>query len=302
MKFKINLMLLLSLLLTGCSEPVQESAELPDLDSMIQQQETGTVPETAPETIPETFSQNIFYLTEYQTEDPANLTQFRAALEEQGFVWHQGSLEELPEEDQILICNFPKEDLNPETYQLLNAFADRGGDMLFLLPASESETRYKYWNRFLESFCIQMDYDLVTENDPARIQPDDSILVNYIAMPERMAAYQEDMLTKGVFMRSPRSFYMLGDYSTDEMFVDVMLQTSATVTGQPCGGTEDDPLTYENQKLNVLCYSLDALRQNASVVTCGAADFLTDEHFADSTSYTAQCWIYSSLYWFADYQ
>ena len=121
------------------------------------------------------------------------------------------------------------------------------------------------------------------------------------ARRKRMTAYEESMLDSPVYMRNMRSFHLLGDYATDEMFVDVMLQTAETAIGEPFGGVEDDPLTYENEKLNILVYSLDAVQNNTAVVVCGASDFLLDENFEKDTSHIAQEWIYSSLQWFTTY-
>ena len=307
MKFHKKLFALLccSALLTGCSADSGNSSELPDLDSIIQEENGTPVTESAPEetsalpeeTQPEVLPPEIYYLTDHGTQNPAELSEFRAQLETDGYLWNECTLSELPADAGILLCNSPEEDFTSEEVQNLQPFFDAGGDMMLLLPASESETRYKFLNNLLESFSLQMDYDRITEpgNDSG------FTLLQIIGMPERMLEYVDSMSVKPVYMQNMRSFHILGDYATDELFIDVMLQTSADVIGEPCGGTEDDPLTYENEKLNVLLYSRNAVRNNAAVVVCGAADFLNDENFDADTSKNAQNWIYSSLQWFTAY-
>ncbi len=307
MKFHKKLFALLccSALLTGCSADSGSGSDLPDLDSIIQEENGTSVTEAAPEetsvspeaTQPEIISAEIYYLTDHGTQNPAELSKFRAQLETDGYVWKECTLSELPADAGMIIYNSPAEDLTAEEVQNLQPFFDAGGDMMILLPASESETRYKFLNNLMETFSIRMDYDRITE--PGK--DNDFTLLQIIDMPERMLEYEESMSVKPVYMQNMRSFHMLGDYATDELFIDVMLQTSANVIGEPCGGTEDDPLTYENEKLNVLLYSRNAVRNNAAVVVCGAADFLNDENFDADTSKNAQNWIYSSLQWFTAY-
>ncbi len=289
-----------SAILTGCSSSSGTSSELPNLDSLIQEENTNIseAETTEAATIQEErISADIFYLTDHHTQNPAELSKFRRQLTTDGFIWNECTLSELPADAGILIYNSPEEDLTSEEVQALQPFFDAGGDMLVLLPASESNTRYKFLNNLLETFSIQIDYDRITEPE----KDSNFTLLQIIGMPERMLAYEDSMSVKPVYMQNMRSFHMLGDYATDELFIDTMLQTSADVIGEPCGGMEDDPLTYENEKLNVLLYSRDAVRNNASVVVCGAADFLEDKNFDADTSKNAQNWIYSSLQWFSTY-
>ncbi|MBE6876354.1 MAG: hypothetical protein E7496_06480 [Ruminococcus sp.] len=299
MKFhkKLLFLMLCAVVCTGCSQAdTQSSAELPDLDSMIQQENPApSDAEIQPETSAEPV--NIFYLTSHGTEDSSHLTKFRAQLETDGYLWNECEISEIPADADILIYNTPAEDLTSEEFQLLREYMNQGGDLLLLLPASESETRYKFLNNFTEEFCFRIDYDRVTIPE----QNSELTLLQIIAMPDRMEYYDDSMQTTPVYMQNMRSFHMLGDYATDEMFVDVMLQTTAQAVGEPFGGTEDDPLTYENEKLNIMVYSRDALRNNASVVACGASDFLLDENFDSDMSKGAQKWVYSSLGWFVNY-
>ena len=289
---KILFCILFSVFCTGCQAASESNTSLPDLDSIIQQENTS---DTEQET--EKFSENIYYLTSHQTEDSAKLTKFQSHIETDGFHWNECDISAIPDDAKILIYDFPKEDFTAEEFQILKDYTDRGGDMLIFLPASESEVRYKFLGNLLESFSILLDYDKVDILE----QDFDLIALQIIGMPERMTAYTEFMTSEPVYMRNLRSFHMLGDYATDELFIDAMLQTSAAAVGQPFGGIEDDPLTYENEKLNVLLYSRDTLRDNASVIVCGADDFLFDENFDSPMSQGAQNWIYSSLNWFMNY-
>ena len=296
---KLLFLILCSVLCTGCSQAEsQSSAELPDLDSIIQE-ENVTSSEPEADIQPETSAEpaDVFYLTSHGTEDSSHLTKFRNQLETDGFLWNECEISDIPADADILIYNTPSEDLTSEEFQLLKEYMHQGGDLLLFLPASESETRFKFLNHLTEEFCFQIDYDRVTipEQDSA------FILLNIIEKPERMTYYDDAMQTTPVYIQNIRSFHFLGDYATDEMFVDVMLQTSAKAVGEPFGGTEDDPLTYENQKLNVMLYSRDAVRNNSAIVACGAADFLLDENFDANTSQGALKWVYSSLNWLVSY-
>ena len=297
MKYKkILFLILFSVLCTGCQAETEQDTALPDLDSIIQQENASdTLPETETET--EKFSENIYYLTSHQTESSGNLTEFKAHIETDGFVWNECEISAIPDDANILIYYAPQEDCTAEEYQILKDYTDRGGDIMLFLPASESEVRYKFLNRLLETFSMQIDYDKVTIPE----QSFDMIALQIIGMPERMTAYTESMMSDPVYMRNFRSFHMLGNYATDELFVDAMLQTPSNVIGEPCGGTEDDPLTYENEKLNVLLYSRDTVRNNACMVVCGAGEFLLNENFDSDMSQGAQNWIYSSLNWFMSY-
>ena len=294
---KLCYLLLCAVMLTGCSQNTPE--EMPDIDTLRQSPETTAETQAEP-TTEEFVPTEIYYLTDHGTQDSKDLTKFRTQLETDGFLWNEGTISEIPAKDSILILNAPQEDITQEEFQMLKDYKQIGGDMLILLPASESETRYKFLNNLLETYCIQLDYDKISETDNFRIK-DDAIRLNYIAQPDRMTAYEESMLDSPVYMRNMRSFHLLGDYATDEMFVDVMLQTAETAIGEPFGGVEDDPLTYENQKLDILVYSLDTIQNNTCAVVCGASDFLLDENFEKDTSHIAQEWIYSSLQWFTTY-
>ena len=297
MKYRKLLFILLSgIILTGCSADTESCSSLPDPDSIIEQ-ENSSAPEADTEAETEAFSENIYYLTRHQKEDSANLGKFKSHLETDGFVWNECEISDIPAEADILIYNFPKEDLSSEEYQILKDYTDRGGDFLLFLPASDSEVRYKFLNLFLDSFSFQIDYDNVTIPE----QDANWVVLQPIGMPDRMTAYDDSMQTAPVYMQYMRSFHMLGDYATDELFIDVMLQTPEFAVGEPYGGTEDDPLTYENEKLNILVYSRDAIRNNASVIACGANAFLLDENFDSEISKPAQNWIYSSLFWFCNY-
>ena len=231
MKYKkILFLILFSVLCTGCQAETEQDTALPDLDSIIQQENASdTLPETETET--EKFSENIYYLTSHQTESSGNLTEFKAHIETDGFVWNECEISAIPDDANILIYYAPQEDCTAEEYQILKDYTDRGGDIMLFLPASESEVRYKFLNRLLETFSMQIDYDKVTIPE----QNFDMIALQIIGMPERMTAYTESMMSDPVYMRNFRSFHMLGNYATDELFVDAMLQTPSNVIGEPCG-------------------------------------------------------------------
>lgn len=149
----------------------------------------------------------------------------------------------------------------------------------------------------LETFYITMDYDKVNQPE----QDADLIPLQIVGLAEYMNTYDDTMLTTPVYMQNIRSFHMLTAGNTDELYSDAMLQTLNTAIGEPYGGTEDDPLTYENENLNIMAYTRDSLRKNATLVVCGASDFLLDENFDSTFSTGAQKWVYSCLFWFDSY-
>lgn len=287
-------LLMAVLCLTGCSqEEARESVDFPDLDSVIEEQEASD--ETQPEA--EAFSAEVYYLTSHQTTDPAELTKFRAHLEQDGFIWNESEILDIPADADMLIYDSPAEDLTTEECKFLEEYMDNGGKCLLLLPASDGEFRYKFLEHMLETFYITMDYDKVNQPE----QDADLIPLQIVGLAEYMNTYDDTMLTTPVYMQNIRSFHMLTAGNTDELYSDAMLQTLNTAIGEPYGGTEDDPLTYENENLNIMAYTRDSLRKNATLVVCGASDFLLDENFDSTFSTGAQKWVYSCLFWFDSY-
>ncbi len=299
-----GIFLAVMMILTGCAKQENSSPEnaLPDLDSIIaegQEEQTeisissSEEPETEPET--ETFSAEVVYLTSHQTENPDSLKKFQSHLEQDGFIWSTSEILNIPSDAEMLIYDSPQEDLTTEECKFLENYMDNGGKLLLLLPASEQNVKFNFLEHLLEEFCFILDYDVVTHPET------EEIALQALEFPDRMTAYEESMQTEPVYMRNMRSFHISTGYSTDELFIDALLQTPETVKGEPFGGEQDDPVTYENERLNIMAYSRDSLRNNASVVVCGSADFLSDEYFDAETSEAAQNWIYTALYWFDAY-
>jgi len=296
--------LLCSLLLTGCSqeEPLPEvpvSLESEAEQAEASESEISSVPETIENTI---VHPDIYYITNHGTAPVSDLSQFISELESVGYLWHEAEISDIPAEADMLIFNSPQEDLTKEEYQQLENYMNQGGDFLYLLPASESETRYKYLNLLSELFYIQIDYDIISETDKSRIQDDDSIQIQAVNYPERFGFYDESMQDGIVYMRNIRSFHMMSEESSMSSFMDECLETASSAVGTPYGGIQDDPITYENDTLSVMLYCRDELRNNAALIAVGSADFLLDEYYASETSQAAKNWVFSALGWFTAYE
>ncbi len=307
---KLISMILFCLLLTGCSqkaEPEEQEVVVsltPEEDSSLADMiesafEDYTFPNPVSTDESGGVSTNVYYLTSHGTQDSANLTKFISHLEGDHFIWHE--TESIPSDADILIINSPQEDLTAEEFKSLESYMNQGGDLLFLLPASESDTRFRYFNFLLEEFYIQIDYDKISETDQSRIQADGSIQLQAINYPDRFYFYNDTMSDGIVYLKNSRSFHMLSEESSLSVFIDAMLETEKSAIGEPCGGEQDDPVTYEQEALPVMLYVRDEAKQNASLIAVGSADFLLDQNFDADTSKAAQYWIYSSLSWFTAY-
>ncbi len=287
MKRKLLSILCAAMLLAaaGCQE--QEAASTAD--------PTETTAETA-----EMNSGHYGYLTGHGETDPGTLTKFFARLEADGHTCEEITISDVTEEFDGLILSAPEEDITKEELDALDIYMDGGGHVLLLMPASISDTRYKYLGQFLEDYCITLDYDLINETASSNMVSNDSefIACQKVALPDTFVAYDDVYSATNPFMRHARSFhvtYRTGFYS---MLIDTMVQTNTTAVGTPCGGVEDDPVSYEGEALKVMIYSQDKERAYSSVVAVGANDFLLDEHYDEETSSCMISYVYSTLAWF----
>ncbi len=291
--YRKTAMLCICMLLTavfgGCSNHTTDSVE-----STAQPDATAAT---------ETVSRNLYYAKGNGTVDPAKLGSFRAQLEADGYSWNEVSLTEIPSDADAVILNSPKQDITSAELEHLDDYMDQGGHLLLLLPANEAETRYKYLGRFLEPYCMVIDYDRICETDRTRIVNDDPFhfRADFISRPDKMPVYSAIEDTGTASLHNARSFYYIVHDLVSRVKQDVMLKTSASVVGEPYGGDEDDPIIYEETALNVMGYARDESRANSSVVFVGAGDFLLDENYADENSAYMVSMIHSSLGWFVQY-
>ncbi|MBQ8011639.1 MAG: Gldg family protein [Oscillospiraceae bacterium] len=272
----------------GCSEtpaPADSTAE------------TQAVTEAKP------VSKELYYITGNGTTAAADVSDFRAQLETDGYVWHETTLSDIPADADAIIVNAPTQDITKEEMNSLNAYMNEGGHMLLLLPAYEEDTEFKYLSQFLEPYCIAFDYNRIAETDASRTLNGDMYYVqtDYINRPDNMPLYSSAQDAGIVHFRDARSFHYLYQDHFSTVKQDVILKTAASVVGEPYGGQEDDPLTYEETALSVMGFARNETLANASIVFVGAADFLENSNYSDENCAPAAAWVHSSLDWFVLY-
>ncbi len=302
MKRKLSFLcacLLLAMGLAACNSGTTDSgtSTADSLPSDSTESIDGTVAPTDP--IP----CQIGYVTGHGEMDVGQLTSFISQVEQDGYEWEEVSLTAIPEDTDILIINSPTQDISDAELNALNAYSDEGRHLLFLLPANEAEVRYKNFSNHLDRFCLQIDYNHITETDSTRILEDNPgfILADIISYPTNMTLYSEQATSGTPFLLDARSFHFMYQDNFSTIKIDTMLQTAVSAIGTPCGGTEDDPLTFENEKLTIMGYSRDEGRNNACVVAVGASNFLTDTYYHETYSRSQVDLVHSSLGWFRMY-
>lgn len=272
----------------GCSESADQA------DSTA---ETQAAAET------EQVSKELYYITGNGTADAAALSDFRTQLETEGYIWNETTLSAIPAEADAIILNAPTEDITRDELDALNDYMNEGGHMLLLMPAYEEDTNFKYLTQFLEPYCIAFDYDRISESDASRTLNGDMYYVqtDYISRPDNMPLYSSAQDAGIVYFHDARSFRFVYQDHFSTVKQDVILKTADSVVGEPYGGQEDDPLTYENTGLGVMGYARNETLSNASIVFVGAADFLTDANYSDENCAPAAAWVHSALDWFMLY-
>lgn len=284
--------LMLTGMFAGCGNDTNTTAPTGSVDSAA---------ETAAPTEPAPVSRNLCYITGNGTTDAAELEKFREQLAADGFVWNESTFSDIPADADALILNAPTADLTRDEMNALNSYMDDGGHLLLLLPAYEEEIRFKYLAQFLEPYCLRFDYDRISETDASRMLDGDkfTIQTDYIGRPDNMPLYSSAQDAGIVYFHDARSFHFVYQDHFSTVKQDVMLKTAASVIGEPYGGQEDDPLTYEETALDVMGYARHEDKANASIVYVGAADFLSDDSY--SADNAAAAWVHSALEWFVLY-
>ncbi|MDE5755215.1 MAG: GldG family protein [Oscillospiraceae bacterium] len=301
-RYKSFLCLALCLFLAGCSTGDADSMDVrksleSEADAQTTQEYSDSQEEELPQSTTEPAPRELYYITSSQTQDTADLTAFIDRIRTDGYNWHEVAVSELPADAGAVILNSPQEDLSAEDFTILEEYMNTGGRIFVLLPASESETRYKYLDRLLEEFYIRFDYNLVT--DEAHILENDYIQMQAINYPDRFLFADESMENGIVYMRNARSFHHLPQ--GENTIYDAMLQTFDTASGLPYGGVEDDPEIYESEKMDVMIFCREEIKKNACVVVMGSSDFLLDENYEDHYAKPAQNWAYSAIDWLYNY-
>ena len=243
----------------------------------------------------------MYYVTDHGTTAVSEVSQMTERLEHTGYTVEADSFSALPMNADAVICNAPREDLTREELDLLEQYMDGGGHLLLLMPSDASEVRYKNWERFLEKFCITMDYDRLLETDSSRMLDGDPAfpLIDQISAPDGMTIMPATAETP-LYLHDARSFHFVVLENFSNIRQDVMLRAAESAVGEPCGGDFDDPVTLEEETLMTMLYSRDTTRKNAFVVCVGASDFLLDQNYMAESSSGAQDYVYAALDWAAD--
>ena len=272
------------MLCCGCSQAPADSAV------------TETLPEMTEPPVPAV----VYYVTDHDTVSVSSVTSFQSGVEEKGHTFRSGELDALPANADLVILNAPHTDLTSEELTALDTYMAEGGHLMLLMPADETETRYKYLERFLEEYCIQMDYDILRETAKNNMQDGDEYhpLIRQIHAPDGMTIVPETA-ERPLYLNRCRSFHFLVMDNFSYMRQDVILKSSESVVGEPCGGVADDPLTYENEALMTMLYSRDTTKQNAFVICVGASDFLDDANYSLDFSRSAQDYVFAAIDWAA---
>ena len=243
----------------------------------------------------------VYYVTDHSTAVLSDVTKFTAAVEAKNCIVQADVFAALPTGADLVVLNAPREDLTKEEAEQLNRYMDNSGHLLLLMPADETDTRYKYIERCLERYCIRMDYDRIEETDKTRTLNDDPTFaeIRQVHAPEGMTIYPETA-ERPLYLHNCRSFHFETLENFHDLRLDAILETAFSAVGKPCGGVADDPLTFENEQLMTMLYSRDTMHGNGFMVVSGASDFLLDENYDLETSKSAQDYIFAAIGWAAN--
>lgn len=296
MKKKLISILLLTAMLTGCSS---ETTVQPEREP----ETLSTDAALSTETTAMPISGLVYYITDHGTAAPSAVSNFAAQLQETGYTWETGTITDIPAaQDTVAVLNTPTEDITQAELDALDSVLDAGGHVLLLLPSSEEPVRFKYMERLLEEYCIQLDYDLVTETDSSRTYNDNEsfVFMEQIGTPDGMSIAQA-ISDQPLYLHNARSFHFYYRDNYSAIKHDAMLESGTSAVGTPCGGTQDDPETFEGEQLITMLYSRNDQRLNSSIVAVGSADFLLDTYYEEPTSEIMQTWIFAAVQWMACY-
>ena len=243
----------------------------------------------------------VYYVTDHGTAPTDQVTKFAAAMEAQNCTVQADVFASLPTGTDLVVLNAPRADLTKEEAAQLDRYMDNGGHLLLLIPADETDTRYKYLERSLERYCIRMDYDRIVETDKNRMQDGDPAFpeIRQVHAPEGMTIVPETA-ERPLYLRNCRSFHFESLENFHDLRLDALLETAVSAVGEPCGGIADDPVTFEHEQLMTMLYSRDTTHGNGFMVVAGASDFLLDENYDLTSSKSAQDYVFAAVGWAAN--
>ena len=273
------------LLLCGCSQNTAQTSQA----------------ETLPPVPTEAEPALIYYAEDHGTAPLSDVTKFTGVLEANNCTVQAGAFSGLPTGADLVILNAPREDLTKEEAAQLDRYMDDGGHFLLLMPADESDTRYKYLERSLERYCIRMDYDKVIEKDPNRMLDGDPAFpeIKQVHAPEGMTILPATA-ERPLYLHNARTFHFEVLDNFHDLRLDAILESADSAVGEPCGGIADDPVTFENEQLMTMLFSRDTKHDNGFMVVAGASDFLLDANYDLTSSTSAQDYVYAAIGWAAD--
>ncbi len=280
---------LITLPLVGCTESETESlVDTLVIDSLTEDETDGTEEEPS----------QILFVTGHGETDIAYFQDVLAVIEELGFVVCSGEISSDLSEYAVIFLVNPRADLSSVEYNTILGFCDEGGDVILLMESDESDTRYRYIEYLLDSFCLTLDYDILSESDSERcLGTDTEILLDIADYPSDMVLYSTAATEGTPYVSSARSVRMVYRDNYGSISVNVYLATATSAIGTPCGGIDEDPETYTSQLLDVMVSAQDESRLNATLLFIGAEDFLLDGVYDTTYTETTLSLLYSVLTW-----
>lgn len=210
--------------------------------------------------------------------------------------------EKIPADADILICANPREDISDKQYYAILDFLKNGGDMSFLMSASNAKVDFPNIEKIMKDYCIAMDYSRIEESDELIHMPNDQYsmitqLNEHDLTQMIMAQIQANALSPCVITNA-RSFYNLPNDTNDGLSFGPLIQTSDTAIAKPYGGTAthvDIP-----GPLYVSACAQDDTRKGSKLFVMGTADVISDENMSNSYFAASATLILNSISWMED--
>ncbi|MCQ2417533.1 MAG: GldG family protein [Oscillospiraceae bacterium] len=189
----------------------------------------------------------------------------------------------VPEDCCILIIANPLHDLTDGEYQKILDYTKTGGNINILLSPNKEKIAYYNLETLMNSYCIGMNYDEVTETNDNRHSHEDTyamlcemVPANDDAEENLTAALISEANSLPTYMPKSRSFYSIynGNFSTCRQAN--LIQTDTTAISKPFGGISADPVTIEGEQATLAMFSVDTLRNDSKLIVFGSGDIITD--------------------------
>ncbi len=215
----------------------------------------------------------------------------------------------VPEDAAMVIVAAPQSDFSNEETRILNAYLEKGGNVVFMMNPNDEYMRYKNIESILEDFGLIMNYDIISESDD-ELYADGDPYTFQVDVVAPNSDYDADLtselleMTSGgiyAFMSNTRSFSAYLNPEDTTLQVQSLLQTksnsssdgssvvdgmvyeevTSTAISEPYGGTDDFAEPIEGQVWDLAMYSQSGVKNNAKVMVFGSADFIDDESLTE---------------------